>query len=139
MRTRSGAAAAAALALTLTVPAGAAQAADARGNDWTRVTTLDHAKLQACKEATTQDGPWKIRLRVNAKRATTAVKASADAQKQGEQVGRSWRSGWIHPGEVSAIGTVRLPRGTAYALETQLESHSSGVGIAGSVRGIGRC
>jgi len=136
VRTLSGAAAAAALALTLTVPAGAAQA---RGNDWTRVTTLDHAKLQACKEATTKDGPWKIRLRVNAKRATTAVKASADAQKQGEQVGRSWRSGWIHPGEVSAIGTVRLPRGTAYALETQLESHSSGVGIAGSVRSIGRC
>jgi len=136
VRTLSGAAAAAALVLTLTVPAGAAQA---RGNDWTRVTTLDHARLQACRDATTKDGPWKIRLRVNAKRATTAVKASAEAQKQGEQVGRTWRSGWIRPGQVSTIGTVRLPRGSAYQLATQLESHSSGVGVVGSGRRIGRC
>jgi hypothetical protein len=136
MTLTSRAVAAAGLALALALPAGAA---DARGNHWSTVTKVARAKLQACKVATTPDGPWRIRLRVNATDATAQVRGSAMVQKNGEQVGDKWRSGHVHQGDVSKIGKLRLPRGSAYQLEGQLETDSSGSGAVGSAAQLHRC
>lgn len=129
------AAGAAVLALILWVPTGPAQA---RAADWTTVSTVAHAKVQACKDPT-KDGPWKIRVRVNARNATKTVHGSAMVQKDGQRVGDKWRSGRIHPGEVSTVGTLELPRGSAYQLEVQLSSNSSGTATLGPASMVHRC
>jgi opacity protein-like surface antigen len=124
------AAAAAALAVTLSATA---SAADAPARDWATMTRVAHAKLQACKEVTTPGGPWRIRLRVNATAATSMVRGSAEVRNQrGDRVGQKWRSGRVHPGDVSNIGSLRLPRGSAFLLEVQLESASAGKAVIGA-------
>lgn len=130
------AATAAVFALALAIPSGAAHA---RADDWTTVSKVAHAKIQACKDPTTMHGPWKIRVRVNARHATKTVHGSAMVQKNGEQLGDTWKSGRIHPGEVSKVGLLKLPRGSAYQLELQLSTNSSGAGSVGGAGGIGRC
>lgn len=135
-RTTGPAALVLSLALALAVPAGAAQA---KGRHWTTVTTLAQARLEACKAPSTPGGPWRIRVRVDATGATRVVHGSAEVQKNGELVGQQWRSGRIHPGHISDVGRLRLPRGRTYQLELQIESPSTGVGVLGSARGIHRC
>ncbi len=130
------AAAAVVFALALASPAGAAHA---RSIDWTTVTSLAHARLQACKEPTTKDGPWKIRVRVNARHATKTVHASAMVEKNGEQIGDQWKSGRVHPGEVSKVGLLKMPRGAAYTLDLQLVTGSSGTATDGPASLVHRC
>src|SRR4051794_39380504 len=72
------AAAAAVLALGLAMPAASA---DARGHHWTTVVKVHRAKFQACKVPTTQHGPWKVRFRLDATRATTSVRGEAEVDK----------------------------------------------------------
>ena len=127
----TAAATAAALALTLSATT---SAADAKARDWTTMTRVAHAKLQACKEVTTPGGPWRIRLRVDATAATSMVRGSAEVRNQrGDLVGKRWRSGPVRPGDVTKVGSVRLPRGSAFQLEVQLESDSAGKGVVGAV------
>jgi hypothetical protein len=126
----TAAATTAALALTLSAATGAA---DAGGRDWTTVTRVAHAKLQACKEVTHPGGPWRIRLRVDATAATSIVRGSAEVQnQQGDRVGKRWRSGPVHPGDVTKVGSVRMPRGAAFTFEAALESDGSGVAALGA-------
>jgi hypothetical protein len=127
----TAAATAAALALTLSATT---SAADARPRDWTTMTKVAHAKLQACKEVTTPGGPWRIRLRVNATAATSMVRGSAEVwNRRGERVGKKWRSRLVHPGHVSRVGSVRLPRRSGFQLEVQLESDSAAASVLGAV------
>jgi hypothetical protein len=127
----TAAAAAAALAVTLSATT---SAADARPRDWTTMTRVAHAKLQACKEVTTPGGPWRIRLRVDATAATSVVRGSAEVwNRRGDRVGRKWRTRLVHPGHVSTVGSVRLPRGQAFQLMVQLESDSAASSVLGAV------
>jgi hypothetical protein len=126
----TAAAAAAALALTLSATT---SAADARPRDWTTMTKVAHAKLQACKEATTPGGPWRIRVRVDATAATSIVRGSAEVWNRRGDTVRKWRSRLVHPGHVSRVGSVRLPRGSGFQLEFQLESDSAGASVLGAV------
>jgi hypothetical protein len=130
------AAASAALALLLCGPAASAAA---RGNDWQTIVKVSRGKVQACKVPTTEDGPWKVKLRVNARKATTSVRGIAQVDKNNHALDRTWKTGWIDPGQVSKVGSVRLPRGSAYTLEVGIDSGSAGSGAALSARSIGRC
>jgi hypothetical protein len=114
-------------------------AADAASSDWMTVTKLAGARLQACKVATTKDGPWKVKLRVNARKATRSVRGSAQVLKGSRTVGSPWQTAWISPGEVSRVGSVRMPRGSAYALDVELESDGSATGAAAPASGIRHC
>jgi hypothetical protein len=127
---------AAALALAFAFPSGAAHA---RGNDWTTVTTLAHARLQACKQPTTTDGPWQVRVRVNARKATKTVHGSAKVEQNGVQIGDGWKSGRVHPGEVSKVGVLKMPRGSAFRLDLQLVTGSSGTATDGPASLLHRC
>jgi hypothetical protein len=70
---------------------------------------------------------------VNAIDATSMVRGSAEVRNQrGDRVGQKWRSGPVHPGAVTKIGSLRLPRGSAFQLEVQLESDSAGKGVLGA-------
>jgi hypothetical protein len=116
---RAVAVAATALTVALTGPALSAHAA---GYNWKTLATSAGGKIQACKVPTTATGPWKVRLRVDASRATTRVQGSGYVMK-GSKTIDSWKSGWVTKGHYSTIGVVKLPRGKDYSL-------SAGIGTA---------
>jgi hypothetical protein len=125
MRNLARAVAVTAVAALVTVPSlGAAQAS---GNTWKTLSTFNGAKIQACKVATTKDGPWKVKLRVDARGAGSKVNGSAYVTKGSDNVDQ-WKSGWVTKGDVSAIGTVKLPRGSAYALNAGIATANAGNG-----------
>jgi hypothetical protein len=130
------AAGAATLILALAIPSGAAHAGT---RDWTTVATLAHARLLACKEPTTKTGPWKVHVRVDGRKATKTTHGSAFVEKDGTRVGKKWRSGRVHPGEVSEVGTLRLPRGSAYLLNLQIATGTSGSATGGPASLLHRC
>lgn len=118
------AAALAAITLALTAPAVGAQA---QGRNWKTLSETSGGKIQACKVATTKTGPWKIKLRVDASNASTRVDGSAYVTKNDKTIDH-WKSGWVAPGHVSGIGTVKLPRGAAYGLNAGIGSGQAGNG-----------
>ena len=123
-------------ALTVAM-AGPALAANASGNDWKTMATSAGGKVQACKVATTATGPWKVRLRVDATHATTRVQGSGYVMR-GSKTLDAWKSGWVTKGHVSAIGTVKLPRGNDYSLSAGIGTAIMGDGgsfVASQIRG----
>jgi hypothetical protein len=133
---RAAAAAGLVLAVGLAVPA---DSADARANNWTKVVNLHGAKVQACKVPTTKHGPWRIRVRVNARNATKAVRGSAEVDKRDRVVDGPWKPHLLQPGEVTKVHTMRMPRGKAFTFQGELESGTVGVASAGPASGISRC
>ncbi len=124
-----------ALVVAVSLSAGAANAAS---KNWMTVTKDAGARLQACKVATT-DGPWKVKLRVNATNATTWVRGSAQVMKGSRTVGAPWKTARISAGDVSRVGSVRMPRGSAYTLDVELESDASASGALIGASGIRHC
>ena len=135
MNLTSRAVATAALTVALSASAVGAQAA---GNSWKTLSTSAGGKVQACKVATTATGPWKVKLRVDATRATTRVNGSAYVYRGTKPTKQTWKSGWVAKGHVSAVGSVRLPRGKAYSLNAGIGTDNMGNGgtfTAGQIRG----
>jgi hypothetical protein len=132
---RALAVSAAALAVALTGPALSAHAA---GPNWKTLVTFDGAKIQACKVPTTQTGPWKVKLRVDATRATTRVSGAGYVMK-GSRTLDSWKSGWVTRGHLSGVGTVRLPQGSKYTLNAGLGGGQSGDGGTFTHKQIPHC
>ena len=131
----SRAAATAALTLALTGPA---LAADASGNHWKTLSTTAGGKIQACKVATTATGPWNVRLRVDASRATAMVRGTAVVTDHGAPTSQTWKSGWVFKGHVSDLGSVKLKRGKAFELSVGIGTANMGNGgsfKAGAIRG----
>ena len=94
-------------------------------------------KIQACKLATTDTGPWKVKLRVDARHASAHVNGSAFVTKDGTATGSKWKSGWVAKGHLSSVGTVRLPRGTSFELNAGIGTDNMGNGgtfKAGAIR-----
>lgn len=115
---------AAALTVVLTGPA---LSADAGTLNWKTLVLFDGGKAQACKVPTTATGPWKVHLRIDASKATTRVESNTAVVK-GQNTIDTWQSGWVAKGHISAIGTVRMPRGAAYTLSVGLDNGQAGNG-----------
>jgi hypothetical protein len=129
---------AAVAALTTLALAVSPVSADAAGRNWKTLSTFDGGKIQACKIATTDTGPWKIKLRVDATKATERVRGTAFVTKNDAPDGDHWKSGWVAKGKISDVGTVKLPRGKAYALGAGIGGMNAGNGDsfkAGDIRG----
>jgi hypothetical protein len=125
---------AAALAVALSA---AVSPADAAGNNWKTLAKFEGGKLQACKVATTSTGPWTVRLRVDSRNASTAVRGVASVRKGEAETNQHWESGFIAKGKVSAVGKVKLHRGSVYVLDAGLGGHQAGTGdtfTAGQIR-----
>jgi hypothetical protein len=135
MRILSRTVAVAVVAASVSLPAfGAAQAS---GNNWKTLSTFDGGKVQACKVATTKTGPWKVKLRVDASGAKATVNGSAFVTKGAKELDH-WKSGPVSKGHISGIGTVKLPRGSAYTLNAGIATANAGNGAsfrAGKIRG----
>ena len=114
-----------ALAVVLTGPAFSASASTL---NWKTLVPFEGAKLQACKVPTTATGPWKVRLRVDATKASSRVQGSAYVTNAKGKTLDTWHTAWVFKGHVSAVGDVRLPRGSAYSLNAGLGGGQSGDG-----------
>ena len=69
----------AALALAaVATPVSTAHAADVH---WKTLASINGGKIQACKVPVTSEGPWKIKLRVDATKAGGRVTASVSARR----------------------------------------------------------
>jgi hypothetical protein len=121
---RAALVAAGALAVVLTGPA---LSADAGTLNWKTLVLFDGAKAQACKVPTTSTGPWKVRLRIDATKATTRVESNVAVMK-GQKTIDTWQSGWVAKGHISPIGSVRMPRGSAFTLSVGLDNGQAGNG-----------
>jgi hypothetical protein len=124
-----------ALALALTGPAMSAHAA---GPDWKTLVTFDGAKIQACKVPTTATGPWKVKLRIDATKASNRVQGAGYAVK-GTRTLDGWKSGWVARGHLSAVGVVKVPRGPTYSLNAGLGGGQSGNGASFADKQIPHC
>jgi hypothetical protein len=133
---RALAVAAAALAVALTGPALSAHAA---GLSWKTLSTTAGGKVQACKVPTTDTGPWKVRMRVDATKATGRVQGSGYATNAKGKTLDTWKSGWVTKGHISAIGDVRLPRGAGYTLNAGIGTDNMGNGGTFTSREIPHC
>jgi hypothetical protein len=136
MRFTSRAVTVAALALSLSAPA--LGAAHASGNHWKTLSTIEGGKIQACKVATTKTGPWKIKLRVDATRATSRVSGAAYVMK-GTDTKAHWKSGWVAKHHISKAGSVKLPRGKDYTLNAGVGTGAMGNGGTFTARQIRGC
>ncbi|WP_148575619.1 hypothetical protein [Nocardioides caldifontis] len=135
MRNLSRTLAVAAATVAITVPSfGAAQAA---GNDWKTLSTFDGGKVQACKVAT-KSGDWKVKLRVDARKAKSKVTGMAYVTKNGDELA-NWTSGWVKKGKVSSVGTVKLPRGKAYTLDAGIGGTNAGNGASFKAKNVPGC
>jgi hypothetical protein len=133
MRIAPRAAALAAITLALTAPM---VGAHAQGRSWKTLSQIDGGKIQACKVETTKTGPWKIKLRVDATKASTKVEGSAYVTKGSKTVDH-WKSGWVTKGHLSGIGTVKLPRDKSYSFNAGIGGGQAGNGgtfKAGQIR-----
>jgi hypothetical protein len=132
----SRAAATAALTLALTGPA---LAAGASGNHWKTLATTAGGKIQACKVATTETGPWKVKLRVDASHATGKVRGTAMVTDGGAPTNQKWKSGWVAKGHISSIGNVKLKRGKTFELNAGIGTANMGNGGSFQARQLRGC
>ena len=119
----------AALAVTLTGPALSAHGA---GYHFQSLFYVSGGSVQACRVPAASTKPFTIKVRVDARRATSRVSGVAWASHNDIQVGKKWSSGWVNKGTVSTVGTVYVPRGTAYRLSAGIGT--GGMGNGGNVK-----
>lgn len=110
------------------------------GKDWTTLESLNRAKQQACKVSVDEGTAWKIYNRVDARRlARDRVAATLTATRGGEPTSRGWESGWVRHGDLSGVGTFKVPKRGAWALTMALYGDQAGTGGELAVSDIGRC
>lgn len=137
-RTATGAVAALAVVI-----AGPALTATAAGNPhhlhFKTIESVSGAKLQACRLHTAASKPWKVKVRVDARKSAGKVTAAAQGLHGSTPVGKGWTSGTVRRGHVSAIGTVIVPRGAAYTMSAGIGNGGMGNGGDFKVADLGRC
>jgi hypothetical protein len=120
----------------LSGPVGGAQAAD---TSWKTLVTISGAKIQACKVPETSTGPWTIKLRVDATKASGRVSGAAYITKNGEATDKMWKSGWVSAGHMSALGKVKLPANEKYAMDAGIGTSGMGDGGTFAASDLPRC
>jgi hypothetical protein len=103
------------------------------------MTSINNGTVQACKVPTTSTGPWKIKLRVDARRATGKVQGLARPYKSGKELNAGWTSAYVRPGNVSTVAVVKLPRGAAYSMMIGINTGQAGNGGSFKAADFPRC
>jgi len=124
---------------TAAVNASAAPGAQQAGRSWTTIETMQHAKHQACKVRINDDTAWRIYNRLDSRNATGPRLRAGMITTEAGATAYSWTSGWTRRGELSTVGSVIKPDGSAYKLEMSLNGDNAGKGGAIRPRAIGLC
>ena len=127
-----------ALATTAIVLAGPAISAHASAPHFQTLATTVGGKVQACRVPTTA-ATVTIKMRVDARKASGRVSGLGSATHNGTRVGKEWDSGWVRRGHVSKVGTVKVPRGAAYALDAGIGTANMGNGATFKPLAIRTC
>lgn len=119
-----------AVALLTAAPAQAAP-------DWGNLTSLEDAKLQACKVSVDDGDAWRVRLRVK-NGNDYRVRSDVTVHRGGNPTDRVWRSGWV-AGGATETGQVRTGTGAAWELVHSLSADEFGDGGVTPVSSLDRC
>ena len=109
----------------------AASALPAVGKDWTTLESLNRAKQQACKVSVDEGTAWKIYNRLDARmmpRRWVRIRSTLTATRSGVPTARDWDSGWVRHGNVSAVGTFKIPKTGPWALTMSIYGDNAGSG-----------
>ena len=130
-----------AIAAIAVVLVGPAMSADAAGKPhrFQTLASINGASVQACRLSSSASKPVKLKMRVDATKATSKVSGLGQATYNGDRVGKGWTSGWVRKGHRSSVGTVFVPRGAAYALMAGLGTGAMGEGGEFKVADIKTC
>ena len=134
-----GALATLAVALPATASTSAAPTDARAANSWTTIHRIVGAKGQACKVSANGGASWKIYNRVDGRNATGRSQAQMWVTRNGVDTPRTWSSGWVRRGTVSAVGSVMVPRAPGYAIQHGIGTDQMGTGGQVSAATIGRC
>ena len=134
LRVLTGALAALAIAVS-----GPALSAHATSYHFETLWSINAGHLQACRVPMPATKPFTIKVRVDARYAKSRVNGVAWASHNGTQVGTKWTSGWVNKGHVSAVGTVHVPRGSAYRFSGGIGTGAMGNGGNAKARYIQYC
>jgi hypothetical protein len=126
-------------ALALAAVATPVSTAHAAGIHWKTLASISGAKVQACKVPVTSEGPWKIKLRVDATKASGRVSGTAFVTKKDEATNELWQSGWVSPGHISSVGKIKLPAGDSYAMGAGIGTGAMGNGGSFDAGNLPRC
>ena len=130
-------------AVALVAPATAALADPtprAAAKSWTTLETFERAHQQACKTPVADGTAWKIYNRLDARDLRHGrVAATLTAYRNGRSTSRDWTSGWVRHGDVSDVGSFRVPRGGLWSLSMSIHTDNAGTGGETSLRHVGRC
>jgi hypothetical protein len=131
----------AALAITLPAAASASAASSEApaAKSWTTVLRLNGAKAQACKVSVDGGASWRIYNRLDARNATTRTQAQMWVTHDGVDTRRKWSSGWVARGNISAVGSLLVPRAPGYVIQHSLSADQSGTGGEVRAADIGHC
>jgi hypothetical protein len=134
-----------ATALVALAPLSAAQAAPARASvakHWTTIETIGKpaGKQQACKVLINRGRDWKIYNRLNDSKVTGGkLEATLTVTQKGVPTKAVWDSGYVHPGHISKVGTVILPRKPGNGLTMAIHGTNFGNGGVVKIGNIGHC
>ena len=117
----------------LVAPAGA----QAASPHWHTIDKIAGAKLQVCKVHV--KAGWKIKARVDGRRATSKTSGLLTVTHKGEPTKRHWTSGWVKAHHVGKAGSVVLPRKAGYKVMFGIGTSGMGDGGVAGAKKIGRC
>jgi hypothetical protein len=131
------AAAVAALSIVVVAPLSGAHAS---GLNWKTKVVVSGAKLQLCKAETTKSGPYKVHVRVDASHASGPVTGIATIYKKDKATQEKWATkGYIKPGNISDVGTIKLPQDSNYSVSAGMGAGQMGDGGTFVAKQIPHC
>lgn len=129
--------------LAVAAPVGLASAAQAHpnaGRTWTTIEVLGKGKQEACKVSANGGNAWKIYNRLDSRKAGGKLEATLTVTKKSKPTSRTWDSGYVKAGHISAVGTVLLPRtGTGFGLLMTIHGENFGNGGIVKIATIKHC
>jgi hypothetical protein len=120
--------------LAVAAPVTTATAAQAHtqahaAKSWTVVETGFKAKHEACKVSINGGDGWRIYNRLDSRKVTGGrLRASMTVTHNDAKTSHTWTSGWVHEGDLSAVGSIAIQRKPGYGLEMSLAGDNAGNG-----------
>jgi len=127
------------LSATATATAAPDDTARAAGKNWETIGNMSGALHQACRVPVANGAKWRIYNRVDARQADDRTGARMKVLHKGIPTGALWKSGWVTPDNISAVGSVLMPRKPGYSLEGGMHDDTGGFGGVVKVASLNRC
>lgn len=140
MHALGAAVAASALLLPAAAMAAPAHPSARATRSWDTLQVMEGGKHQACRKLVDGGSTFRVLNRMDARHAAAPVGAEMKVKHDGSGIGEKWRSGLVADGNISAVGSVDVPRGKpGYTLSIAIYQSQAGGGDEIKVGDIDFC